>query len=106
MPGSGCWTATNRVTAASWASRDRRPTARSGDLEGGPGQAAPVAVDLWSHFRLRIGGGAQGDEERDEVLDGGVGIRQAGCGRSVRGELVHVTAGEGVVGPGMEVGRP
>ena len=78
----------------------------SGDEQGALGKAHPVAVDDLVAGGLGVGRRTQGDEQRCVVLDGRVGVGHARRLRPVRRQLGHVSAGECLGGPAVEVDRP
>src|SRR5580704_14571390 len=58
-------------------------------LEGALGEADHVAVDSGRDGMIWVAGGAEGDEQRDEVIGGGMGVGHARRPRTPGGQLVH-----------------
>ena len=78
----------------------------SGDEQGPLRQAHPEPVDDLIARGLRVGGDAEGDEERRVVLNGRVRVRHARGLVAEGRELVDIAAGQRIAGPGVEIGRP
>ena len=67
------------------------------------GQAEGVAVDGGGRWGCRIGGGAQGDEQRCEVFGARMGVRHARGAIAELGELVDGSPAEGLLDPRVEL---
>src|SRR5439155_19347394 len=82
------------------------PGSVSAGLEGTLREAVGVALDRVVGLVVRARDGAEGDEERREVLDGRVGVRHPGGLLAEGEERVDVAAIERLGRPVSEFDRP